>query len=63
MAILNVVRMFEPDPESMTSMEELESCEKHLEHLLNRVLDRKVCVLDQYMIIKMRDTHVICSLF
>ncbi|KAA8522517.1 hypothetical protein F0562_013122 [Nyssa sinensis] len=29
------IRNFEPDPSKMTSMEELESCEKHLENTLN----------------------------
>ncbi|XP_027150051.1 agamous-like MADS-box protein AGL104 [Coffea eugenioides] len=36
-------RMFEPDLGSMTSMEELESCEKLLEDLLNSVTNRKIC--------------------
>ncbi|KAA8522515.1 hypothetical protein F0562_013124 [Nyssa sinensis] len=36
------IRYFEPDPSKMTSMEELESCEKHLENTLNCVTERKV---------------------
>ncbi|XP_071924637.1 agamous-like MADS-box protein AGL104 [Coffea arabica] len=36
-------KMFEPDLGSMTSMEELESCEKLLEDLLNSVTNRKIC--------------------
>ncbi|XP_071924057.1 agamous-like MADS-box protein AGL104 [Coffea arabica] len=35
------LRMFEPDLGSMTSMEELESCEKLLEDLLDSVTNRK----------------------
>ena len=42
--------MFEPDLGSMTSMEELESCEKLLEDLLDSVTNRKVCVLEWHMI-------------
>ncbi|KAL3504694.1 hypothetical protein ACH5RR_034535 [Cinchona calisaya] len=41
----NQNRMYEPDPGSKTSMEEIESCEKHLEAVLNRVIDRKELVL------------------
>ncbi|KAL3504691.1 hypothetical protein ACH5RR_034532 [Cinchona calisaya] len=36
---------YEPDPGSMTSTEEIESCEKHLEEVLNPVIDRTEHVL------------------
>uniref|UniRef100_A0A5B7C347 MADS-box domain-containing protein n=1 Tax=Davidia involucrata TaxID=16924 RepID=A0A5B7C347_DAVIN len=43
------IRNFEPDPSKMTSMEELESCEKHLENTLNCVSERKKYLLSNHL--------------
>ncbi|KAI4337732.1 hypothetical protein L6164_016111 [Bauhinia variegata] len=43
------LRLYEPDPLKMTSMGELESCEKHLVDTLNHVMQRKEYLLSNHL--------------
>lgn len=44
-------RFFEPDPMLITSMPELETCEKFLMEALSRVDDRKVSLFIYFLIV------------
>ncbi|XP_019438551.1 PREDICTED: agamous-like MADS-box protein AGL104 isoform X1 [Lupinus angustifolius] len=43
------IRIYEPDPSKMTSMEDLESTEKNLVDTLTRVMQRKECLLSNHL--------------